>query len=379
MRKLMLVFLVVALTLVLVLGACAQPAPTPSPPPVQKPAPVASPAPAPVAAPSPAASPSPTATSAADFYSKNSATIIVGWGAGSGTDFAARLVAVFWPDAMGGVARVKNVTGGGGIVSTNQVWKAKPDGLTLDVAPFGTALAAPHLFKQEGKEFDIAKFTYVGMFGDEPYTLAIGKHLPYSSVADLKKAKGLKFGTSSKTGGTPLGCALGIDLLGLENASVVSGYASAVEIALAVARKELDGFVYQSSTAKAEIDKGFMKPIVNIGFAKSQIFPAIKPISEEIKLSPDQERLLKVYSSAFLGGRVVFATPGIPEDRVQFLRESFDKMVANKGFQDHTIARYQSFEPPLKGSGVEALIKELVTVPQSEIDKLNQLVEKYIK
>jgi len=371
--------------LAMVLVACAQPAPSPKPAPTTVPAPkppvtTAAPAPTPTTAPAPVtASPSPAAVTPADFFGKNTVTILVGWAAGGGNDFAARLVAAFWPDTFGGDARVKNVTGGGGIVATNTLYKAKPDGLTLDVGPLGTALTAPTLFKQEGKEFDIGKISYIGMYGDEPYTLVIDKKLPYNSVADLQKAKGLKLGSPSKTGGAPSGGALLFEFLGLQDGIVVTGYTSTPEIGLAIAKGELQGMVLNASTVKAEVDKGYVKAIANIAFTKTKIFPDTPAVSDALKLSPDNEKLLKIYTAAFRAGKTLFAPPGMPDDRLQFLRAGFDKMMANKGFQDHAATRYTVFETPSPGKDVEAMVKEVLAIPQADIDKLNQVTNKYVK
>ena len=361
MRRFMIILMVLALSVALILGACAKPAPAPAP----------TPAPAPAPAPKP--------ESAAEFYAKNAVTIICPFGAGGGTDFAARLVSAFWPDAMGGNARVKNMPGGGTVVATNFVWKAKPDGLTLEVCPFGTALAATTLFKAEGKEFDITKFNYIGMYGDEPYTLAIGKDLPYNSATDLQKAKGLKLSTTSKTGGPPLGSALALYLLGLDDGAVITGYDSTPECALAIARGEVQGDVHPSGSIKAEVDKGFLKPIVYLGFIKSALFPDTPPISEVLTLTPEQEKLLKLYASAFKAGRVLLAPPGVPEDRVKFMQDGFAKMVELSGFQRHAKARYKVFEPPLLAKELTAVIQEVAATPEADVAKMNEIANKFIK
>ena len=383
MRRFMITLMVLILGLALILGACAKPAPppapTPAPAPTPTPAPAPKPAPAPAPKPAPAPAPAPKPESAEEFYAKNAVTIVCPFGAGGGTDFAARLVAAFWADAMGGTARVKNMPGGGTVVATNFVWKAKPDGLTLEVCPFGTSLAATTLFKAEGKEFDITKFNYIGMYGDEPYTLAIGKDLPYNSVADLQKVKGLKLSTTSKTGGPPLGGALALYLLGLEDGAVITGYDSTPECALAIARGEVHGDVHPSGSIKAEVDKGFLKPIANVGFVKSALFPDTPPISEVLTLTPEQEKLLNLYANAFKAGRVLLAPPGVPEDRLKFMQDSFAKMVELSGFQQHAKARYQVFEPPLLAKELTAVIQDVAATPEAEVARMGEIANKYIK
>lgn len=304
---------------------------------------------------------------------------MVGFGAGGGTDFAGRLVASFWSDFMGGNARVKNMPGGGSLVATNFVWKSKPDGLTLLVCPAGTGIAAPFLFESEGMEFDIAKLQYIGMYADEPWTFSVGTDLPYNSVADLQKTDGFKQGTPAKVGGPPTGCALAAELIPLKNGTVISGYKSTPAIGLAIAQGEIQGFVIPAGSCKGEVDKGNVKAIVNIGFVKSPLFPDVPPLSEVIDLTPEQEKLLKLYTDGLKAGRVLAAPPGVPKDRIDFLRQAFDKLMVDKGVVKFAKARYKVFEPHIPGAEYAEIVKGMTTTPQADIDKLKALIDKYVK
>ncbi|MFC1907022.1 Bug family tripartite tricarboxylate transporter substrate binding protein [Chloroflexota bacterium] len=375
------------LIVVLIAGSisCAQPAPAPAPAPkpapapAPKPAPAPAPKPAPAPAPKPAPAPAPKPESPAEFYAKNTVSIVCPYGAGGATDFAARLLATFWSDAMGGAARVDNKPGGGSVVGANYLWNAKPDGLTFAVVPFGTTLAVNSLFKAEGVQFDISKFNYIGMYFDDPWTLAIGTDLAYNSVADLQKVKGLKLGTTSKVGGPPMGAAMAIYMLGLEGAAAITGYTSTSEVGLAIARGEIDGMVYAPGSVKAEMDKGYVKPIVNIGFIKSDLYSDVPPLSDVMTLNPEQEKILGIYTNAFRTGKVLIAPPGVSADKVDFVRDSFDKIMELSGFQRHAKARYGTVGPPTSGKDVLVLIQKVTDISKADLDKLNELTELYVK
>lgn len=317
----------------------------------------------------------PKSVSPSDFYKDNVVTIICPYGPGGGTDFAARLVATFWPDAVGGDARVRNMPGGGTVIGNNFAWKAKADGLTLEVVPFNN-LTGTTLLREPGVEYDIAKFNYIGMFGDEPWTVAVGKNSPYNSLTDLQKVKGAKFGGVSKTGGAALGMALVIHVLELQDATVVSGFKETPEISLSIARGELIGMCFPSGTVKSESDKGYVKPLVNIGFDRTELFSNIPALPEALKLSPENTRLLKVHG-AWKTGRVLLAPPGVPEGKVKFLRDCFNKMAKLDGFIQHAKARYQTYDPPATGEHVAKLIGESLAITQEDIAKMNELSKKY--
>jgi len=317
--------------------------------------------------------------SPADFYAKEVTTIVAPFGAGGGTDFAARIVGAFWPDAMGGTARVKNMSGGGTVVGSNFVWKAKPDGLTLEVGPMGTTLGATTVFPSKSKEFDTSKFRYIGGFSNEPWVLSVGKDSPINSVDDLLKAKNFKLAVTAKVGGPALGSVIALHVLGLEDAVVISGYDSTPEMGLAIAKGEVDGMVMAAGSTGAERDKGFVKGIVTVGPDTTPLFEGIPAMTEAVKMSPEKAELLNIFAGAFKAERVLFGPPGIDEAKVKYLRESWNKMMELKGFQRHAKARYKVLAPPSKGEDVEKMILALNNMPKTQVDMMSQLIETYVK
>lgn len=355
-KKILFVFLAIMLVLsVVAVAACAKEAPAPAPAPM----------------------------SPAEFYGKNTAVITDAWAAGTGTDFIARLFASFWSDFMGGSAVVKNIIGGGGLVCTNQTYKAKPDGLTLQLTAYGANLAGPKLFKLEGVEYDITKFGYIGMIGDEAYVLAIGADLPYNTVAEFladPEAKKLKFGCTSKAGGAALGTAMGAYLLGLPEQSVISGYSGSVDVGLNIGRGEIAAMAYQAGTIKREADKGFVKPLVTIDTRRNPMFPDIPAITEVIDLTPEQKKTLEVYNFFMKSGYALIMSPGVPKDRLEYVRAGFDKMVADKGFLSMAKMRFGgAMPPPVSGKDLEKLILNVGQASEEDIAILVGMGDKYIK
>jgi len=325
--------------------------------------------------------PAPAAESPADFYANNITTLVVPFGAGGGVDFVARLLAAFWPDAMGGNARVKNMHGGDTILATNFVWKAKPDGLTLEVAPFATSLTTKALLKPEGVKFDISKFNYIGIIGNDPWVLGMRAKGPYTSLEALLKAKGkvIKLATSGKTGSTAIGAALILELLGLTDGKVISGYNTTPQMGLAIARGEVDGFVFPAEAVSAEFQRGYVVPIVTVGYRKSVLWSDVSPLSEAMQLSAEQDGLLRLFYNTFPSGKVLIGPPGMDQEKVKFLRDSLIKMGELKGFRKHYKARAGVFEPPMPGKDVAKMVQELLGVSQADVDVLLQLVNKYVK
>src|SRR4051812_40934221 len=68
---------------------------------------------------------------AQDNYPSRSIRIIVAFSPGSGNDVIARELARLMPETLGQSVYVENKTGGGGIIATDAVAKAAPDGYTV--------------------------------------------------------------------------------------------------------------------------------------------------------------------------------------------------------------------------------------------------------
>lgn len=352
--KLLGIFLVTVLAIAVLLIDCAQPSPTPSS--------------------SPKPSPAPT-QSAADFYKNNTVTIVVGFSAGGGTDTAARLLTAFWTDVTGGSVRIKNQPGGDGILGANAAYDAKPDGLTLGVYTIGS-MASGALFKDPAVKYEIGKFTYLGLFGQEAECFGISVKQPAKTMAELQQVKGLKFGSTGKK--PEIGLAMVIRLFALQGAYIVPGFPSTPEAGLAAGKGEIDGTAASMSSIKAEVDKGFLKPMLTLDYKKSPWYPNQPTILELIKPTADDQKLLDIYMP-LISGRLLFGPPGMPEDRVQYLREVLVKIIASNGLKQMAKAYWNTVQPAVPGAEVAATMAKLRTIPESEIAAFNKVVDSYIR
>ena len=144
-----------------------------------------------------ACAPSSESMNAADFYKNNTTTCVVTFSPGGGVDFGARLVASYWSEVTDGPAmKVKNMTGAGGLVGGNYVYAAEPDGLTIGTTNTGS-LNGPALLGTPGVEFELDKFSWIGLMTENPAGFALGTGTSYKTIEDLQKAgKTILLGTT---------------------------------------------------------------------------------------------------------------------------------------------------------------------------------------
>jgi tripartite-type tricarboxylate transporter receptor subunit TctC len=156
---------------------------------------------------------------AAELYPNKPIRVIVPFGPGGSTDVLVRTVTSRLPEVLGQQVVVDNRTGAGGMIGTDIVAKANPDGYT--VLGTGTPHAIiPNLYKKV--PYNASKdFAPVLQIASQPYGLTVHPSLPVYSVKDLialaKKEPGKhNYGSSGQGGAMHLFQALFVNMAGID-------------------------------------------------------------------------------------------------------------------------------------------------------------------
>ncbi|WP_369413598.1 Bug family tripartite tricarboxylate transporter substrate binding protein [Caldovatus aquaticus] len=111
-------------------------------------------------------------------------TIVVPFGAGSGTDAISRILAQQLEPEWGQSVVVENRAGANGALAAAQVARAAPDGLTLMMTTNTPHAANPALMKR--LDYDpVADFTPIARAGNYTFWLVVGERSPVRSLRDL--------------------------------------------------------------------------------------------------------------------------------------------------------------------------------------------------
>jgi tripartite-type tricarboxylate transporter receptor subunit TctC len=125
-----------------------------------------------------------TSAAAAQDWPSKTVRIIVPFGAGSTPDVVARLLADRMQQKLGQSFVVENKPGAGGVVGTDAVAKAAPDGATIGIS-IGGPLAINTLLMSK-LPYDPAKdIAAVTQLVTQPSAIAVNAELKVSSVAEL--------------------------------------------------------------------------------------------------------------------------------------------------------------------------------------------------
>jgi tripartite-type tricarboxylate transporter receptor subunit TctC len=163
-----------------------------------------------------------TAHAAEPVYPSRPIRFIVPNGAGGTTDLVARAVGPRLAEQLGQQVVIDNRPGSGGIVGTEIVARATPDGHTLLMGTIGNIAISPALYRKLAYD-SLRDFAPVTQLASAAYMLLVQPALPVRSVQDLAamaKAKpgALNFGSAGSGTGSHLAAELfksvaGIDIM----------------------------------------------------------------------------------------------------------------------------------------------------------------------
>ena len=111
--------------------------------------------------------------------------LLVGFGAGGGTDIVARILAPKMSNSLGQSVVVENRTGASGMIAAADVAKSPPDGYTLMMGTQTIFAVGPILYRK-AVTLDAAKdFAGVTLTGASPLALVVNPAFPAHTVADV--------------------------------------------------------------------------------------------------------------------------------------------------------------------------------------------------
>lgn len=192
-------------------------------------------------------------------------TVVAPYGPGGSSDLAARTMASSIPDYIGGNVLVVNRTGAAGVVGSNFVHNAAPDGETLLLARYGSHATGPALNPDAPYEWD--DFTYLGMLSLDAFVCIVPEESPYDSLDEWREGVAdnpgqYSYSTSGFGTGNHLVVSLLLDSQGIDpdTANHVP-YEGDGEVVSSVVGGHVDFTCVNLSPALGQIQSGTVKPL----------------------------------------------------------------------------------------------------------------------
>jgi tripartite-type tricarboxylate transporter receptor subunit TctC len=210
-------------------------------------------------------------------------TLVVPFGAGSGTDLVARHLAAPIGERLGQTIVVQNSGGAGGLIGVSRVAKAAPDGYELVVGAVDTFALSPSLRKQPPYD-PIGDFVPAGLAVMQPLILLARKDLAVSNMREFAayvKANGSKmqFGSAGVGTANHLVC---YELTRAMGASVTHiSYRGSAEAMTDMLAGHLDFYCILAISGLPYIKGGTLKPIAVLTHERSPVLPDLPTAKEQ--------------------------------------------------------------------------------------------------
>jgi tripartite-type tricarboxylate transporter receptor subunit TctC len=319
------------------------------------------------------------AASADDFYKGKTVRILVGASAGGAFDTWGRMVGRHLGKQIPGnpTVVVENVTGAGGLILMNQLYKTtKADGLTL--ATFNGGLLMGQILGRPGIEFDARKFEYLGVPAKFDSVCAFSKASGITSFERWKASK-----TPVKVGGTAPGSNL-VDIprvlmavFGLPT-QIITGYKGFAEIRLAVDGGELAGACGGWDGLKLlwgkQIEAGEMAVPLQTRSRPLADLPTV-PLVMDFASNDEDRQLIEVgIQFPALLSLAYALPPGTPKDRVQMMRNAFmDTLASADMLADVQKARLGV--DPASGDELQKIVDRLFSLNPAVANRLKETLK----
>ena len=209
-------------------------------------------------------------------------TVVVGFAPGGGTDITARTISKKLAEYLGQQVIVENRAGAGGIIATDLVARANPDGHIILLGNVGSLAVAPHLN---------AKLPYDPVRDLAPISMAVvfaNVLVVHTSVAAANLGEYIKL-ANSRPGGMPYGTSgvggaghLAGELLKLmAKANLVHvPYKGGGPAMSDLIGGQIPSLVASAPSAVPQVKAGKIRALATIGTKRSASFPDVPTIAE---------------------------------------------------------------------------------------------------
>ncbi len=256
----------------------------------------------------------PPATAQAQFPERP-VRLLVGFGAGGGTDTSARLIAKSLTEAWGKSVLVENKPGADGDIATVEISRAKPDGYNLLVTT--TSIAITPAQRKTG--FDPYSFEPITLIGSSPSLGVVHPSMPVKNIKQLialAKAKPGAITFGSAGAGTVPYLATELFLQETGTRMVHVPYKGGGPAVIGILSGETQLLFNSTAPLRPHVVAGKLRPIAVTSPKRLSLYPDVPTMIESGLPGFDT----KVWFAAF-------APAQTPKDIVQRLNQDFVKAI----------------------------------------------------
>jgi tripartite-type tricarboxylate transporter receptor subunit TctC len=316
------------------------------------------------------------AQSAAEFFKGRTIKIVVGFGPGGGYDLYARLLARHLPAHIPGAPSVvvENMEGVGSVRAANFVYEAAPrDGSVI--AAVNQNAPMYQLLGGAGAQFEAEKLVWLGSMANS------------NGVIYTWHSSGVHTIEDAKTQLVPLG-AVGtasdsyifptvVNALAGTRFKPIPGYSGTGQINIAIERGEVMGrggttWASVQSANRAWLENNRINIVLQIGFEREPELKSV-PLLQDVVSNDEDLKVANVVSLPTVLGYAHWVAPGVPNDRVEALRQAYAATLNDADF----LAEAQKLNMELRpqsGAQVSTLAKRVTDTPKPVLQRTAKIL-----
>jgi tripartite-type tricarboxylate transporter receptor subunit TctC len=162
-----------------------------------------------------------------------------------------------------------------------------------------------------------------------------------------------------------------LKVLGGFKFKMICGYPGASEYSMALERGEIDlvSSAWNSwrVTHTRQLGSGELVAVIQTGLKRNRELSDV-PLMQELVEDVMAKKVIEFSSAGAMIGRALLAPPDVPEDRIAYLREVFDKMVADPAMMEMAAKRGLELDPA-SGALVQGYSDAIVKTPPEVVEK----------
>ncbi|POF34493.1 Bug family tripartite tricarboxylate transporter substrate binding protein [Roseibium marinum] len=274
------------------------------------------------------------AEDAAEFYKGKAIKWIVPYKPGGGYDEYSRMIAPYMEKYTGARVDIVNMPGSGGMKGAVEIFNSPADGLHIGIIN-GSAMITNELAGIEGANYKVADYNFLGRIVADQRVLVTGTNSGIDSFEDM-----MTDGSTAVVGATGLGGSTYVDAVIVGEAfgidqKVVHGFNSSSDIRTAMLRGDVHAMWGSLGSAAKGVTAGDHKIILHGEREPSGMLAGIPSVFDMAAEAEDADRklaILDAWDGLSAVGRPVAAPPGVPADRLAFLRDAFAQAMQDPEF-----------------------------------------------
>ncbi len=315
------------------------------------------------------------AQSAADFYRGKTVFLQIGSVPGGVYDIVGRMVARHIARYIPGEPKVvpQNVPGGGSLLLANQFGSITPrDGTVFGV--FNNGMPTTPLLDPEAGKFDARKFAFIGSTSREAHILVVWRDAPAKTFEDLFRMEVILGATSP--GAAPYDFPLLTNTLAGTKFRIIKGYPGGPETQLAMRRGEIhgNGGLALGSYKTDYQDAVKANEVRVLGAFGMRQHPELKDVPMfPTGKTPEERQLFELMYARQDYGRPFAVPEGVPKDRVEALRDAFQKTMKDAAFLAEA-ARANADIDPVRGEELAELTTRVYATPPEVVARIQKII-----